>query len=99
AQENDSSLCGRVLSFKPLLNPLSGSELYWAYLDLDSLKLEVLINRRSLRGGALAVGAHIAAEVWLQGHVLDQRTLQSRYEGLDHAYAPAARWARLRRRN
>ena len=99
AHENDWSLCGRVLSFKPLRNPLSGSELYWAYLDLDCLKLEVLINRRSLRGGELAVGAHIAAEVWLQGHVLDQRTLQSRYEGLDHSFAAAAMWARLRRRN
>src|SRR2546429_434496 len=65
----------------------------------DGTETEVLINRRSLRGGELAVGAHIAAEVWLQGHVLDKRTLQSRYEGLDHAYAPAARWARLRRRN
>ena len=99
AHENDWSLCGRVLSFKPLRNPLSGGELYWAYLDLDCLKLEVLINQRTLRGGALTVGATIAAEVWLQGHVLDSRALQSRYEGLDRAYAPADMWTRLRRRN
>ena len=99
AHENDWSLCGRVLSFKSLRNPLSGSELYWAYLDLDCLKLEVLINRRSLRGGELSVGAHVAAEVWLQGHVLDRRTLLSRYEGFDQTFAPAAMWARLRRRN
>src|ERR671933_103996 len=88
AHENDWSLTGRVLSYKPLRNPLSGSELYWAYLDLDCLKLEVLINQRSLRGGELTVGAYVAAEVWLQGHVLDRKTLQSRYEGLDQSCAP-----------
>jgi hypothetical protein len=98
AHENDWSLCGRVLSYKPLRNPLSGSELYWAYLDLGSHKLEVLINQRALRG-ELTVGATIAAEVWLQGHLLDQRALLSRYEGLDRAAAPAEMWARLRRRN
>jgi hypothetical protein len=99
AHENDWSLSGRVISFKPLRNPLSGSELYWVYLDLERLKLEVLINRRSLRGGKLAVGATLAAEVWLQGHVLDQRTLFSRYEGTDTSYSMADLWMRLRRRN
>ena len=99
AHENDWSLCGRVLSFKPLRNPLSGGELYWAYLDLGHFKLEVLINQRSLRGGALSVGATLAADVWLQGHVLDRRALQSRYEGLDRTATQAALWARLRRRN
>ncbi len=99
AHENDWSLCGRVLSFKTLRNPLSGSELYWAYLDLGCLKLEVLINRRALRGGPLCVGATLAADVWLQGHVLDRRALQSRYEGLDRAYTNAEAWSHLRRRN
>jgi hypothetical protein len=82
-----------------LRNPLSGGELYWAYLDLDCLKLEVLINQRTLRGGALTVGATIAAEVWLQGHVLDHRALQSRYEGRDQTCTNADMWTRLRRRN
>jgi len=99
AHENDWSLCGRVLSFKPLRNPLSGGELYWAYLDLGQFKLEVLINQRSLRGGALRVGAMLAADVWLQGHVLDRRALQSRYEGLDHSVRQAEFWTRLKRRN
>jgi hypothetical protein len=97
--ENDWSLCGRVLSFKPLRNPLSGGELYWAYLDLGHFKLEVLINQRSLRGGALRVGATLAADVWLQGHVLDRRALQSRYEGVDRSTRQAELWTRLRRRN
>jgi len=99
AHENDWSLCGRVLSFKPLRNRLSGGELYWAYLDLGQFKLEVLINQRALRGGALRVGAMLAADVWLQGHVLDRRALLSRYEGLDRSVRQAELWTHLRRRN
>ncbi len=99
AHENDWNLCGRVISFKPLRNPLSGSELYWVYLALEHFKLEVLVNRRALRGGKLAVGAMLAAEVWLQGHVLDQRALLSRYEGIDSSYSKSDFWAHLKRRN
>ena len=32
AHENDWSLCGRVIAFKPLRNPLSGGELFWIML-------------------------------------------------------------------
>jgi hypothetical protein len=99
AHENDWSLVGRVISYKPLRNPLSGGELYWAHLDLESFKLEVLINQRSLRGGALAVGATVAADVWLQGHVLDTRAMRSRYEGVDETSTRADLWKSLRRRN
>ncbi len=99
AHENDWSVCGRVIAFKPLRNPLSGSELYWIYLDLERLKLEILVNWRALRGGVLATGATLAAEVWLQGHVLDERALLSRYEGVDRAYATANFWATLKRKN
>ena len=31
-------------------NPLSGGELFWIHLDLDRIKLEVLVNQRALRG-------------------------------------------------
>jgi hypothetical protein len=99
AHENDWSLCGRVISFKPLRNPLSGSELYWVYLDLERLKLEVLVNRRTLRGGKLQVGTTLAAEVWLQGHVLDRRALLSRYEGTDISHTMSDLWTLLKRRN
>jgi hypothetical protein len=99
AQENDWNLTGRVIAFKPLRNPLSGSELYWVYLDLERLRLEVLVNRRALRGDPLAIGATLSAEVWLQGHVLDERALRSRYEGVDRAYATQDFWAGLKRRN
>jgi hypothetical protein len=97
--ENDWSLRGRVIAFKPLRNPLSGSELYWIYLDLEKLKLEVLVNRRALGGGELKIGSTLSAEVWLQGHVLDERTLRSRYEGVDRAHARATFWSTLRREN
>ena len=99
AHENDWSLCGRVISFKPLRNPLSGSELYWVYLDTGRLKLEILVNSRALHSSRLAVGATLAAEIWLQGHVLDHRALLSRYEGADTSYSKADFWAQLKRRN
>ena len=99
AHENDWSLRGRVIACKPLRNPLSGSELYWVYVDLDGFKLEVLINRRSLRGGDLCPGATLSAEVWLQGHVLDDHALRLRYEGIDRAYSVSDFWSRFSRSN
>jgi len=99
AHENDWSLSGTVIAFKPLRNPLSGSELYWIHLDLERIKLEVLVNCRSLRGELLSVGATLYAEVWLQGHVLDEQALRSRYEGLDYAYPKASFWSQLKRQN
>jgi len=99
AHENDWSLSGRVIAFKPLKNPLSGGELFWIHLDLERIKLEVLVNQRALRGDSLTVGATLDAEVWLQGHVLDEHALRSRYEGVDYAYTHASFWSGLRRRN
>jgi hypothetical protein len=99
AHENDWSLSGTVIAFKPLKNPLSGSDLFWIHLDLGRIKLEVLVNQRTLRGDCLAPGATLDAEVWLQGHVLDDRALISRYEGVDLTCSPASFWSGLRRRN
>jgi hypothetical protein len=97
--ENDWTLRGRVLAFKPLRNPLSGSDLYWVYVDLGALRLEVLINRRVLRG-ALRVGAWLSAEVWLQGHIFDDYAMSLRYEGVDYTSAgPVAFWRHLKRLN
>jgi hypothetical protein len=97
--ENDWSLCGRVISYKTLQNPLSGSELYWAYLDLSDLKLEVLINAQTLRGGSMKAGAMISAEVWLQGHIIDETALRSRYEGVDYSYRNIDFWTKFKRHN
>ena len=98
AHENDWSLRGRVLAFKPLRNPLSGTDLYWVYVDVGQLRLEILVNRRALRG-ALRVGATITAEVWLQGHVLDERALTLRYEGVDYTAETASFWKHFKRLN
>lgn len=99
AHENDWIVRGRVLAFKPLRNPLSGSELYWIYLDLEKLKLEVLVNTRALTGGRLSVGATLSAEVWLQGHVFDDQALRLRYEGVDRAALVESFWSRFSRSN
>ncbi len=81
-----------MIAFKPLKNPLSGSDLYWINVDLDNIKLEVLVNQRALRGDCLAPGVTLDAEVWLQGHVLDEQALRSRYEGVDISCPPADYW-------
>jgi hypothetical protein len=99
AHENDWIVRGRVIAFKPLINPLSGSELYWIYLDLERLKLEVLVNARALSGARLEIGATISAEVWLQGHVLDSRALRQQYEGVDQACSIADLWSHFLRHN
>ena len=99
AHENDWIVRGRVIAFKPLINPLSGSELYWVYLDLNRLKLEVLVNARALTGASLQIGATISAEVWLQGHVLDSQALRQQYEGIDQAFSIADLWSRFLRHN
>lgn len=99
AHENDWSLTGRVIAFKPLKNPLSGSDLYWIHLDLERMNLEILVNQRALRGDTLAPGVTLDAEIWLQGHVLDELALSSRYEGLDASGSPANFWSQLKRRN
>jgi hypothetical protein len=99
AHENDWSLSGRVIAFKPLKNPLSGSDLYWIHLDLEKMNLEILVNQRALRGDQLAPGVTLDAEIWLQGHVLDELALRSRYEGVDVSCSTANFWAQLKRKN
>ena len=46
AHENDWSLSGRVIAFKPLRIRFPASELFWIHLDLERMKLEVLVNQR-----------------------------------------------------
>ncbi|NJM53590.1 MAG: hypothetical protein HC846_09485 [Blastocatellia bacterium] len=44
--ENVWSLCGKILSFSSLKNPVSGSNLYWLHLDLGDFGLEVLVIKK-----------------------------------------------------
>lgn len=97
--ENDWRLQGRVEAFRSLRNPLSGRDLSWVHVNLDNFRLEVLVNRSALRG-TLQIGAAFSADIWLQGHVLDENALRRRYEGVDYtATDNAGFWRHLRRRN
>jgi len=98
ACENDYVISGRVLSWRNIRNPVTAADLVWIYVDAASIRLEVLANRRALRG-QLKIGAEITANVWLQGHVLEESDISARYEGVDREYELADFWAGLRREN
>lgn len=97
--ENDWSLCGEVLAFKSLSNPYSGSDLYWVHLVFGDFELEVLINQRAVRGGELFVGAHLKADVWLQGHITTESTRRSSYEGIDYSVRTIDFWKNFKKLN
>jgi len=98
ACENDYVITGRVLSWRDIRNPVTAADLVWIYVDADSIRLEILANRRALRG-QLKIGAEITANIWLQGHVLEESDISARYEGVDKEYEQADFWSGLRRGN
>lgn len=98
ACENDYVINGRVLAWRDIRNPVTAADLVWIYVDAGVIRLEVLANRRVLRG-QLKIGAEITANVWLQGHVLEERDISARYEGVDREYELADFWSGLRRGN
>lgn len=98
ACENDYVINGRVLAWRDIRNPVTAADLVWIYVDAGVIRLEVLANRRVLRG-QLKIGAEITANVWLQGHVLEERDISARYEGVDQEYELADFWSGLRRGN
>lgn len=99
--ENDWSLCGEILSFSVLRNPFSGSDLYWIYLNLGDFNLEILVNRRTLEGSDLSVGAKLRADIWLQGHIVNEsmQRRRSTYEGVDYSMRTVDFWKRFKRQN
>jgi hypothetical protein len=98
ACENDYVISGRVLAWREIRNSVTAADLVWIYVDAATIRLEVLANRRALRG-QLKIGAEITANIWLQGHVLEASDISARYEGVDRAYELADFWAGLRREN
>jgi uncharacterized protein DUF3881 len=98
ACENDYVISGRVLAWREIRNSVTAADLVWIYVDAATIRLEVLANRRALRG-QLKIGAEITANIWLQGHVLEARDISARYEGVDRTYELADFWAGLRREN
>ena len=99
ASENDWSLCGQIIDFNELRNPFSGNDLYWIYLNLGELKIEVLVNRRTLQTKNLRVGAFIKADVWLQGHIFSENILLPAYEGIDKSYRIVDFWKKFKKNN
>lgn len=104
--ENDWSLRARVTAINHLSHPLSNHGLLRTRVQLARHKLEVIINPLSLydaRGEILkrelAVGDTIAADIWLQGHILDERALDNLHEGIDRTARQAEMWRKLNRRN
>ncbi len=98
ACENDYIISGRVLAWREVENPLTASKLIWAYVDAGRMRLEILMNRRALKG-QIEIGSHLTANIWLQGHVLEAAELSARYEGVDRDYEPSDFWSGLRRDN
>ena len=98
ACENDYVISGRVLSWRDVRNPVTSADLVWIYVDAEVIRIEILANRRALRG-ELKIGAEITANIWLQGHVLEESDISARYEGVDREYEQADFWSGLRREN
>lgn len=98
-EENAWSLCGQIIAFQNLRNSFSGSNLYWLHLDLGELKLEILVNRRSLPDDKIKIGKFVRAEVWLQGHVLNQTATHLGYEGADWSERTIDFWKHFKRKN
>jgi len=81
-----------------LRNRLSGGDIVVADVDVGLMNLEVVINLDDL-GDQPKVGSILRARIWLQGHVLDERLLNTRYEGVDREIASAQHWSMLKREN
>jgi hypothetical protein len=96
--ENDYTVRGTILSCRRFKNPLTHSDLIWAYLDTGAVKLEVLINANDVRG-EVKVGGVLSASIWLQGYILDDEAVASRYEGVDRTFQIYDFWSNLRREN
>ena len=88
-----------MIAFDALRNPQTGNDLFWIYVDLGGLKLEVLVNQLALHGDKLQIGAFIKADIWLQGHILNESAKRNGYEGVDWTIRPVDFWKRFKRLN
>jgi hypothetical protein len=98
-KENIWSLCGEIVAFNALRNPVSGSDLFWLQLDLGNFDLEILVNQKTLKGNDLQIGAQIRADVWLQGHIVSESNRFLRYEGVDYTHRTIDFWKKFKRLN
>jgi hypothetical protein len=98
-EENYWKVAGHILAFDSFRNPQSGSDLYWIYVGMGGSQLEFIVNQRALRGRKPRVGAFVEADLWLQGHILNEVTRRNGYEGVDWSTRPADFWKNLRKPN
>jgi hypothetical protein len=94
--EVDYIVRGRIIAWREMKNPHTTSDLILIDVDAEKVRLEVLVNRADIKGD-LKVGGWLSAEVWLQGHILSEKELQARYEGLDRQVYRGSFWETLRR--
>jgi len=92
----DYAVRGTILSWRELTNPLTTENLIWVDVDAGQIHLEVVVNRAELKG-ELKPGGWLSAEVWLQGHILTDKELSARYEGIDRQVSQGDLWIKLRR--
>ncbi|MFN7948407.1 MAG: DUF3881 family protein [Blastocatellia bacterium] len=98
AAENDYAGRGRIIDWREISNPRTNTNLVWLFADFGKIKMELLVNRADIRG-ELSQGAWFSAEFWLQGHVLTEKEVQARYEGVDAEFPPGDYWVMFRREN
>ncbi|HZS48196.1 MAG TPA: DUF3881 family protein [Blastocatellia bacterium] len=96
--ENDYSICGPIVDYRIVRNPLSGGDIVIADVDVGLMNLEVLINLTDLNE-APQIGLTMRGSIWLQGHILDDRLLNNRYEGVDRETTSNNHWALFKREN
>ena len=96
--ENDYSVRGPVVGSRRIRNEVTGNDVWLIDVDAGLMNLEVLVNRDDLQGD-LAANKMLSANIWLQGHVLDERLLEARYEGLDRESTAAQYWSGFKRDN
>lgn len=97
--KNNWELVGEIISFRELRNPLSGNDLYWLYLNIGKLNLEVLVSKKMLKGQKIEKGRFLAAKIWLQGHIFDGSLFKNRYEGVEPFARTIDFWKKFKRLN
>jgi len=94
--ETDYTVRGKILSWREVNNTKTKKNLICVDVDAGKTRIEVVVNPAELKG-VLKVGGWLSAEVWLQGHILNDRELSARYEGIDREATQGDVWIKLRR--
>lgn len=94
--DNDYIVRGEILSWREINNAHTKQDLICVDVNAGIIKIEIVVNRADLRG-ELKRGASLSADIWLQGHILNDRELLARYEGIDQDVSQSDVWIKLRR--